>query len=101
MARWEDDDARARGHSARATGGGVIAGLFATGVAASTTGSTSVRLLHGAFLALAGGAVPISLLRLSGRRRTAAASRRNQDRTRHAPATRVGAATRVARVPRA
>ena len=101
MARWEDDDASARGHSERATGGAVIAALFATGVAASATGSTSARLLHGALLALAGGAVPISLLRLSGRRRTTAASRRNQDRTRHDPATCVGVAPRAARAPRA
>lgn len=101
MARWDDEGASVRRHSERVTGGAVIAGLFATGVAASATGSTTVRLLHGAFLALGGGAVPISLLRLAGRRRRTVSSRRTQDLARQGSATRVGAAAGVARAPRA
>jgi len=61
------------------TGGAVIVALFAVGVAASTAGTTTVRLLHGGLAALVGGVLPIGLLWLSERRRSAVASRRTQD----------------------
>lgn len=79
MTRWEDPDTRPRRHSARVTGGAVIAALFVIGVVASTTGSTSVRLLHGALAAFIGGALPIGLMWLAERRRNAVPSRRADD----------------------
>ncbi len=101
MVRWEDEGASVRRHSGRVTGGAVIAALFAMGVAASTIDSTSVRLLHGAFLALGGGAAPISLLRLARRRRSAVSSRRTQDHAQEVPAPELGVAAGVGRAPRA